>query len=205
MYKFHKSFDFCILLGSDYAIFNHGLKPNEIYELILKYNSIEKICQEQKISCLDSGSLEFINRLRNIYKQSDVVEKEMFLNKNMDSSSIINKTLFNVKPNINLDSNLIINPIIDLKNYLYYSNIMLEFWEDYINLLSMELTGNEENLQNLKIKGDNYKFSIYKFVSKSKFNIKNIVKFIKNNINDITDDELSNMIVSFDYLNTFGI
>ena len=202
--------DFCILLGTDYATFNHGLKPNEIYELILKHKSIENICENNKLCCIHPESFELINRLRNIYKYSDVVEREMFIGSNITNNNL-EPTNSNISINTNINTHTNINPIIDLKNFSYYSNIMLEFWDEYIEQLSLvDLIDNStllsESELSTKLKnGNKFKFLVCSFVSKSKFNIKNIIKFIKNNIKDITDEEISNMIMSFDFLNTFGV
>jgi hypothetical protein len=186
--------DLCILFGSDYGNFNHGLKPNELYELILKYKSIEEIIQNDKINCLNEESLILINKIRNIYYNSDNLEKKMFLsNKNIFDYNNINYIDPNHKSSINL--------IIDHSNISYYSNIMLEYWDEYIEIISIELKPKNSNL--IIKKSDIFKFSIYSHISKLKFNIKNIIKFIKNNINDITKNEIDNMILSFEFLNTF--
>jgi 5'-3' exonuclease len=178
--------DLCILLGTDYAVFNHGLKPNEIYNLILEFKTIENIHFNNKIPCLNETSFTIINKIRNIYKQSDTFEKNMFLNKN--ESEYIN-----------------LNLIIDHNNISYYSNIMLEFWDEFIKVLSI----NEKNLLNkeekIKKSSDFFKSLINKHIFTLKFNIKNIIKYLKNNIEDITEEEISNMIISFEYLNKFGI
>jgi hypothetical protein len=190
--------DLCILFGSDYAVFNHGLKPNEIYELILSYKSIEEIMNNNLIPSLDSNSIDIIKKIRNIYYNSDELEKKLFLdNKNILNSHnlcIINNQENN-NPNINL--------FIDHSNMSYYSNILLEFWDDYIEILSID-----DNLTNKKIidnKSIKLKYDISNCINKNKFNIKNIVKFIKNNIDDITDSEIDNIITSFEFLNTFGL
>jgi hypothetical protein len=209
--------DFCILLGSDYNVFNHNLKPNELYELILKHKNIENIYSnynpnpnpnpnsnsnpnsnenDKKFFYLNEISFDLINRLRDIYLKSHLIEREMFIEKN-NTTNTINQTN---TTQTNLNSNQF-NSIIDHSNISYYSNIMLEFWEDFIELLS---NTNDNDVSN-SIKLGSFKSNIYNFISKSKFKVKNIIKFIKNNIKDITDDEISNMIISFDFLNTFGI
>ena len=85
----------------------------------------------------------------------------------------------------------------------YYSNILLEFWDDYIELISID-----NNLSNHNIiydKSIKFKYNISNCINKNKFNIKNIIKFIKNNIIDITNSEIDNIVTSFEYLNTFGL
>ena len=176
--------DFCILLGSDYFSFNHGMKPIEIFNLIKKHKCIENIINNKEINLLTLESLEIINKIRNIYKFSDLSEKNFFLN-NIESENNLNN----------------INILIDHSNISNYSNIMLEFWDDFIELLKI----NENNNIQIKIQSDLFKLNINKYISKSKFNIKNIIKYIKNNIKDITEEELSNTIISFEFLNTFGI
>ena len=181
--------DFCVLLGSDYAHFYHGLKCDELYNLLIKYKNIENIYLNNKLPILNEESFILINKIRNIYKNSYLIEKDMFINKKNDCENI--------------------NFIIDHSNISYYSNIMLEYWDEFIEILSINNDTNETNTiiitDKTKIQVDNFKNLIYKHISKLKFNIKNIVKFIRNNINDITDEEISNMIMSFDFLNTFGI
>lgn len=176
--------DFCILLGSDYMVINHGLKPNEILDLIIKFNTIENIFKYNIISNINADSFELINKIRNIYYNSDLHEKELIINqKNSIETSVCIK----------------INTIIDHSNISYYSNIMLEFWDEFMLLLK------NNNDDNIKINSLIFKSSINDYISKSKFNTKNIIKFIKNNIKDIREDEINNMIISFEYLNTFGI
>jgi hypothetical protein len=172
--------DFCILLGSDYLTLNHGLKPGEILELIYKYKTIENIHDQKIISCLTNDMFILIDKIRNIYNNSDLLEKNFIIGKN-------------------IDNNININLLIDHSNISFYSNIMLEFWDELINILNKN---NNDDINNLS---NNFKYDIYKYISNKKFNIKNILKFIKNNINDITDEEITNMIISFDFLNTFGI
>jgi len=101
------------------------------------------------------------------------------------------------------DNNPNINLIIDHSNMSYYSNILLEFWDDYIEILSID-----NNLSNKNIiynKSIKFKYDITNCINKNKFNIKNIIKFIKNNIDDITSSEIENIITSFEFLNTFGL
>ena len=192
--------DFCILLGSDYVIFNHCLKPIELYELILKYKSIEEIISNNVIECINNDIIEIVNKIRNIYYESDNFEKNMFIknknffNCNVDSQNILTTSIIESSS---------INLIIDHTDMSYYSNIILEFWDEYINIISLEL--NTIPNSELIIKSDKFKSQICNYICKSKFNVKNIIKFIKNNINDITQDEIDNMVTSFEFLNNFGI
>jgi len=197
--------DFCILLGSDYAVFNHGLKPNELYELILKYKSIDNIISNGIIECLNNQSLIIIDKIRNIYYNSDDYEKNMFLeNKNLFTNDNINETLnYNINLNDIQPIKSSINLFVDHSNISFYSNIILEFWDEYIDVISCEL--NKNNIHDIIQKSDKFKFCMCNFICKAKFNTKNIVKFIKNNISDITTNEIDNMITSFDFLNNFGI
>lgn len=171
--------DFCILLGTDYLTFNHGLKPNELLELIQKYKSIENIYKANIIPCLNNDIMNLIDKIRNIYYNSDVIEKNLILG--------------------NQDNNNNIHLIIDHTNISYHSNIMLEFWEDFIEILNTT-----DNQQTIKL-SNTFKNNINNFITKKKFNTKNILKYIKNNIKDITQEEITNMMVSFDFLNTFGL
>lgn len=172
--------DFCILLGSDYFTLNHGIKPNELLELIKKYKSIENLHKNNIIPCLTDESLIIINKIRKIYNNSDFEEKSFILGINNVSET-----------NINL--------LIDHSNISFYSNVMLEFWDDLIIILN--LTNPDEIISN----SNNIKYKINNYISNKKFNTKNILKFIKHNIQDITEEEITNIIISFDFLNTFGI
>lgn len=194
--------DFCILLGTDYAIFNHYLKPVELYELILKYKSIEEIISNNVIECINDDSIIIINKIRNIYYNSDDFEKNMFIeNKNIFNSIIDYQNISNSSNTLNTNISSV-NLIIDHKDISYYSNIILEFWDEYIDVISVKHNPLNEQLIT---KSNIFKSKICKYICKSKFNIKNIIKFIKNNINDITTNEINNIITSFEFLNNFGI
>lgn len=193
--------DFCILLGSDYFVLNHGLKPNELYELILKYKTIEEIINKKVIDGINIECLNIINKIRNIYNNSDDYERKKFLE---------NKNIFYKNNKINLDDNnkmysinSSVNSIIDHSDISFYSNIMLEHWDEYIEILKNELS--LSNTTSIIKKSNNFKNKICNYIIDSKFNIKNIIKFIKNNIDNITDNEVNNMIISFEFLNNFGI
>ncbi len=170
--------DFCIILGSDYAMFNHGLKPPNIYELIKQHHSIENILDlKQELKTIIK--LETINKIRKVYEQSAENERIMFINP--DSEKLQNY-----------------NFIIDHHNYNFYSNIMLEFWDEFILILKQELESIE-----IKLSID-FKNKLNSYIRTKKFNIKNIVKFLKNYVQDITEQEIKNAEITFEYLNTFG-
>jgi hypothetical protein len=183
--------DLCILFGSDYTIFNHGLKTNEIYELIINFKSIEEIINNNIINCLNNNSLLLINKIRNIYFNSDNLEKKLFIENNI----FLNMNTSNNDNNI--------NTIIDHSNMIFYSNVMLEYWDDFISIISNEINFN--NQDEIIEKSNAFKCNICKYINISKFNTKNIVKYIKININDITNNEIENIITSFEFLNSFGI
>ena len=178
--NFNQLCDFCILLGSDYSTFFHGLKPIELLDLIIEYGDIETIILNNKINNVTEESLVIINKIRNIYKNAPDNEKQMFLN-----PSDINNYNYNL--------------IIDHNNLNYYSNIILEYWDDMIEIF------NKNDHEQILIYSNIFKLNIINFIKKNKFNIKNIVNFIKNNIDDITEVEISNIVISFEYLNKFGI
>lgn len=187
--------DLCILFGSDYSVFNHGLKTNEIFERIVKFKSIEEIINNNMINGLNNDSILLINKIRNIYFNSDNFEKKLFIE---------NKNNFNINcKNNKSKKNYNINSLIDHSNMLFYSNIMLEHWDDFISIISIEI--NYSNQNEIIEKSNSFKYNIYNCINKTKFNIKNIIKFIKNNILDITNNEIENIINSFEFLNSFGI
>jgi 5'-3' exonuclease len=161
--------DFCILLGTDYLTYNHKIKPNELYDQIIVHLSIEELVNNNIINIED---INVINNIRNIYFESANNEKTLFLNPDSYFSNY--------------------NKIIDHSNFNYYSNILLEFWDDFIFMLKDDIKNNE------------FKKKITSYIKKNKFNIKNIIKFLKNNITDINENELSNVKITFEYLNKFS-
>jgi len=179
--------DLCILLGSDYATFPHGLKPMELYELFKKFHNLNTVIDNLKInnqSVNDEMKAEIIlliEKIRNIYINSSFNEKELFIN-----------------PTIQIKNYNIINS----KNSNIYSNTMLEFWDQFINLISIDIL-NKSNSLNIDLLSNKLKFQIIQFVKSKKFNIKNIIKFLKNNIENITQEEISNISITFNYLNEF--
>ncbi len=212
--------DFCILLGTDYTSFNHGLKPDELFNLIKNYHTIENIYANKKINCIDDDSFELIDKIRNIYYYSDVHEQNFITNRNKNAK--LNESENNNELNdvnikiIHHDMTSHVNLLIDHNNMSYYSNIMLEYWDEFVEVLEQKNNANiydmekEENYINKNNtnntnKGENFKFLINTHISKSKFCIKKIIKYIKNNIEDITNDELTSIVMSFEFLNTFGI
>lgn len=172
--------DFCILLGSDYMVFNTGLKPNELLEKIKLYKDIETIIKENIINNINESSLEIINKIRVIYNKSSTNEKILFID-----------------PTHNINN--IYNNIIDHSNINYYSNIMLEYWDKFIKIL--HLTNEKEIISN----SESLKSDINNFIRKKKINLKSVNNFLRNNIEDITDEELKNANISLEYLNSFII
>lgn len=168
--------DLSILLGSDYFETNNNkkliLKPDEIYELIKKYDNIENIYDNIYNEFNKENFLDTTIKIRDIYNKSPLYEKKLII----DPDSIIH--------NYNIIS---IN-----KNIDYFSNIMLEFWDEFVNIF--------KNDYNEKIV-NNYKINIINFIKKKKININNIIKFLKFNINDLTEHEINNIISNFYILN----
>jgi len=168
--------DLSILLGSDYSDINYSktiLKPDEIYELIKKYDNIENIYNnifnlnyEDKVHFFNT-----ITKIREIYNKSPQYEKKLII----EPDSIIDNY----------------NIISMHKNIDYFSNVMLEYWDELINILKNDYDEKKVN---------NYKINIINFINSKKINIKNIIKFLKFNINDITTDEITNIISNFDFI-----
>jgi len=187
--------DFSILLGSDYATFIHGLNPDELYKLIKKYNNIETILNDTNIKIsnqeLDEerkiSMINLVTKLRNIYVNSPENEKKLFINPN----SIIT------------NYNIISNTANNLDNINLLSNTVLEFSDSFIKILSYDIDNNSHT-DHIKRESNELKENIIKYIKSKKFNIKNIINFLKENINDITTEELSNIKISFTYLNTFN-
>jgi hypothetical protein len=170
--------DISILLGTDYATFYHSLKPNEIYELIKTHKNIENIFNYiYTNSNIDNKNkfINTINKIRNIYQKSPNNEKELILNPNI---IIDNYNIISIKKNID-----------------FYSNVMLEYWDELVDILKYNYNEEKVNI---------YKINIINYIKSKKFNIKNILKFLKENISDITEDELINATNSFNYINDFN-
>jgi hypothetical protein len=171
--------DLSILLGSDYSDLNFNkksiLKPDEIYDLIKRYNNIENICNniviDKKLNIDMNNLLLSTIKIREIYNKSPLYEKKLII----DPASIIDTY----------------NIISIHKNIDYFSNVLLEFWDELINILKYEYNEKVVN---------NYKINIINFIKSKKININNIIKFLKFNINDLSNDEIINIISSFSYL-----
>ncbi len=177
--------DFCIMLGSDYAVFNHGIKPPELYNLILEHKSIENILSNGSIQGLNNIiKIDTVNKIRKVYENAPENERIMFIN-----------------PEHNKIQGY--NFIVDHSNYNFYSNIMLEYWDDFISILKIEYISDSSNKLIFDFSTE-FKTKINNFIRTKKFQIKNIIKFLKNNIKDITEEELKNSQITFEYLNTFG-
>lgn len=186
--------DMCILMGNDYNNFYHKIDPNIIYKNIQQHKSIENIIinvnnednanSEQKqiefYNFINENNLNLnnVNIIRNIYKELYNFERDSFIN--------IHTNNFNVNKITNHE---------DINNYSF---VMLEFWNDYIEIL-------KQNDEFDTHKSDKFKNNINMFVKTTKFNISKIIKFMKNNVEEITSDEIKNVITTFEYLNEFGI
>lgn len=168
--------DFCILLGNDYINLNHSIKPDELFKIIKEYSSIENIIKSNINENINLDKLELVEKIRYIYNNSADNERLMFIEPEIKNESIFR--------------------FIDHSDYNNYSNIILEYWDDFINILKNNLPNNPDNLR--------FKLKINKYIRDKKFNIKNIIKFLKNYVNDINPNEIINTQTTFEYLNTFG-
>lgn len=193
--------DMCILMGNDYNNFFHKIEPKIIYKNILKYKSIENIieniddidknndkvtiCNDGKCNNLKSFvknqeiNIDNIENIRSIYNNLYNFERESFVNIHTENE-------FNISKITNHD---------DISNY---SEIMLEFWNEFIEIL-------KQNDYDDIIKSNKFKKNINNYVKNSKFNTHKIIKFMRNNINEISDNEINNISTTFDFLNEFGI
>lgn len=172
--------DFCILLGNDYLSLYHGIKPDKILDLIITNKTIENILELDLIPNFITEKTEFIekiNKIRLIYKNSADLERMMFIN-----------------PELNTDSNFI--KFIDHSNYSNYSCLLLEFWQELIDIFKTNDPNSPDIVQ--------FKSKIIIYIKDKKFNIKNIIKFLKNYIPDISQTEILNTQTTFEYLNSFG-
>jgi hypothetical protein len=172
--------DLSILLGSDYSDTNYNkksiLKPDEIYDLIKKYDNIENISNLIYNSNDDNIDKDnFLNttaKIREIYNKSPSYEKKLII----DPDSIIdNYNIISIHKNID-----------------YFSNAMLEYWDELVDILKYDYNEKKVN---------NYKINIINFIKSKKININNIIKFLKFNINDLTNDEIINITSNFDFMN----
>jgi len=172
--------DLSILLGSDYSDTNYNkksiLKPDEIYDLIKKYDNIENISNLIYNSNDDNIDKDnFLNttaKIREIYNKSPSYEKKLII----DPDSIIdNYNIISIHKNID-----------------YFSNAMLEYWDELVDILKYDYNEKKVN---------NYKINIINFIKSKKININNIIKFLKFNINDLTNDEIINITSNFGFMN----
>ena len=124
-------------------------------------------------------NIENVNNIRNIYNNLHNFERESFIKLHTE---------------LNFDINTIINHD-DLDNY---SNIMLEHWDEFIEILK-----NNDYDENKK--SEMFKQKINNLIKNKKFNINEILKFMEKNINGISNEEIDNISLTFKYLNEFGI
>jgi hypothetical protein len=169
--------DLSILLGSDYLDNKKILlKPDEIYKLIKKYDNIENIYNnfnlENEYTDNKENILNTTVKIREIYNKSPTYEKNLIIN-----------------PDLIIDN---YNIITMHKNIDFFSNIMLEYWDELINIL-------KNNYNEKKV--NNYKINIINFIKSKKININNIIKFLKLNIDNLTNFEITNIISNFTFIN----
>jgi len=180
--------DFCILLGSDYGIFQIGMKPNDILNIITECGNIETIIKLNIIEHLNEDKLDLINKIRNIYQNSCELERNLFL-----QSTMLN----------NPTNNFNVHSFIDHNDAKYYSNIILEQWDYFIEILKENEYKTDNDNKNIMV--NKFKIKINHLVREKKFNTKNIIKFLKNNIENLNQEEIKNIQITFEYLNTFGL
>lgn len=178
--------DFCILLGSDYASFNLNMKPAEIYNLIIKHKTIENIIKAKVFTNSINNELESkIDKIRLIYNSLPNNERLLLLNINIEN-------LYATK---DFDTNIKYNFLINHNDINYYSNTLIEFWNDLTNILNIELELLDKNDSTL------FKNKINNYIKNKKLNIPNIVNFINKNI-DVDEFELTNIIKIINIINT---
>ena len=104
------------------------------------------------------------------------------------------ESFINLHSKLNFDINTIINHD-DINNY---SNIMLEYWDEFIEILKI-------NDYNENDKSDKFKQDVNTFIKNKKFNITEILRFMKKNVKNISNEEIDNISHTFEYMNEFGI
>ncbi len=160
--------DISILLGNDYIKFKHRLIPDEIYKLILNNYCIENI----------------IDKINNDYYCCDNINDKCINEKIENIMIIVNKIRNIYKNSPNNEKEYIF-----IKDCVNDSNILIEYWDELIDILK-----NCKNDKNDKV--NSYKIKIYNFIKNYKLNINNVIKFFKQNINDITITEINIMAIS---------
>jgi len=154
--------DMSILFGNDYIKFKHNLKPHEIYELIHNNYCIENIVDK-------------------IYKIDKTNEDEE--HSSIDTViAIINKirNIYKKSPNNEKEHIFVKNCIID-------SNVLVEYWDELVNILKYNICSN---------KVITFKSKIYNFIKNHKLNVNSVIKFFKQNVRDITMSEIDILIAS---------
>ena len=200
--------DFCILMGCDYNNFFHKISPDCIYHNIKKYSTIENMITEFKKEILIQDIDNEIDESNDDDdKKTGITDIKLFICENIDIENVKNirniynnlhnferESFINLHSDLNFDINAIVNHD-DLSNY---SNIMLEHWDEFIEIL--KINDYEKNEKCEKFKED-----INKFVKRKKFNIIDILRFMKKNVKNISSEEINNISITFEYLNEFGI
>lgn len=150
--------DMSILFGNDYIKFKHNLKPDEIYKLIY-----DNYCIENIIDKIDNKD------------QEDVFDDKTI--------SIVNNIRNIYKKSSNNEKEYIF-----VKNCIIDSNILVEYWDELIEILH----DSNYNSNNILL----YKSKICNFIKNHKLNINSVIKFFKKNVCDITMNEIDIMTAS---------
>lgn len=166
--------DMSILFGNDYIKFKHNLKPCEIYELIHNNYCIENIID--KIYKVGEGDKD------DKVDEGDKDDKVSEGDKGNAVIAVINKirNIYKKSPNNEKEYIFVKNCIID-------SNVLVEYWDELVDILKYSICNN---------KVITFKSKIYNFIKNHKLNVNSVIKFFKQNVCDITINEIDIMIAS---------
>jgi hypothetical protein len=81
-----------------------------------------------------------------------------------------------------------------VKNCIIDSNVLVEYWDEIVDILKYNICNN--NVTTFKSKITTFKSKIYNFIKNHKLNVNSVIKFFKQNVYDITISEIDIMITS---------
>lgn len=173
-----------LYLNKEYLLKKLEINENQLcdFSILLgnDYNSfnIKKLKPFELLKLVKNNNITEILDIFNIDEEKFINLKNIYLNSSNDEKDYILKGYSN-------NENII--------NMIYKNNsvILSQFW----NELKEVLINNKNSL--------NLKRDIIKKIKKTKFNTVELLNFLKNNINNITNDEINNIKITFCYLDNF--
>lgn len=173
-----------LYLNKEYLFKELEINENQFCDFCIllgnDYNSfnMKKLKPFEILKLVKNNNITEILNIFNIDEENFINLKNIYLNSSNDEKDYI------LKGHTNNDN--IIN-----MTYKNSSIILNQFW----NELKEVLINNENSL--------NLKRDIIKKIKKTKFNTNELLNFLKINVNNITNDEIDNIKITFSYLDNF--